>query len=233
MTTQLIREMDPQERPRERLLKQGAESLKTSELIAILLRTGMKGASALDVAEKMLSQYGHSLEALSRASVNELAKIKAVGQTKAIQLKAAFTLGARLSRSTAESRTVETPEDVYALLGEEMRLLDYESVRVISVNTRYKFLAVDEISNGTLNSSVFHPREAFRHAIGRQAYGVILVHNHPSGDPSPSKADREVTRQLKAAGDVLQIEVLDHIILGAPRANQPQAWFSFRQQGLL
>lgn len=233
MTTQLIREMDPQERPRERLLKQGADSLKTSELIAILLRTGMKGASALDIAEKMLSQYGHSLEALSRASVNELAKIKAVGQTKAIQLKAAFTLGARLSRSSAETRTVETPEDVYALLGEEMRLLDYESVRVISVNTRYKFLAVDEISNGTLNSSVFHPREAFRHAIGRQAYGVILVHNHPSGDPTPSKADRDVTRQLKAAGDVLQIEVLDHIILGAPRPNQPQGWFSFRQQGLL
>lgn len=233
MTTQLIREMAPQERPRERLLRQGPDSLKTSELIAILLRTGTKGSSAVDIAEKMLSLYGHSLEALSRASINELAKVKGVGQTKAIQLKAAFTLGARLSRSAAESRTVETPEDVYALLGEEMRLLEYESVRIISVNTKYKFLAVDEISRGTMNASVFHPREAFRHAIGRQAYAVILVHNHPSGDPTPSRADRDVTRQLKEAGSVLQIEVLDHIILGAPRPDQPQPWFSFRQQGIL
>lgn len=233
MTTQLIREMAPQERPRERLLKQGPDSLKTSELIAILLRTGTKGSSAVDIAEKMLGQHGNSLEALSRASINELAKIKGIGQTKAIQLKAAFTLGARLSRSSAESRSVETPEDVYSLLGEEMRLLDHESVRVISVNTRLKFLAVDEISNGTLNASVFHPRETFRHAIGRQAYGVILVHNHPSGDPSPSKADREITRQLKEAGDVLQIEVLDHIILGSPSPDRPQPWFSFRQCGVL
>ncbi len=230
MTTQLIRETDPQERPRERLLRLGAENLKTAELIAILLRTGMKGASAVDVAEKMPAQYGGSLEALSRASVQELARVKAVGRTKAIQLKAAFAIGARMSRSSAESRTVETPEDVYALLGEEMRQLDYESVRIISVNTRYKFLAVDEISRGTLNSSLFHPREAFRHAIGRNAYGVILVHNHPSGDPAPSKPDRDVTRQLCEAGNVLQIDVLDHIILGAPPPGRPPTWFRFRQK---
>lgn len=232
MTTQRIREMAPQERPRERLLRQGAEALKTSELIAILLRTGMVGFSAIDIADKLLAQYG-SLEALSRASVSDLAKTKGVGQTKAIQLKAAFTLGARLSRSEAESRTVESPDDVYALLGEEMRLLDYESVRIISLNTRYKFLAIDEVSRGTVSESLFHPREAFRHAMARQAHGVILVHNHPSGDPSPSTADRKVTQQLKAAGDLLQIEVHDHVILGAPRPNQPQPWFSFRQNGAL
>lgn len=232
MTTQRIREMAPQERPRERLLRQGADALKTSELIAILLRTGTIGLSAIDVADKLIAQHG-TLEALSRASISDLAKVKGVGQTKAIQLKAAFTLGARLSRSEAESRTVETPDDVYALLGEEMRLLDYESVRVISLNTRYKFLAIDEISRGTLSESLFHPREAFRHALARQAHGVILVHNHPSGDPSPSRADRHITTQLKAAGELLQIEVHDHVILGAPRVDQPQPWFSFRQNGAL
>lgn len=224
--------MAPQERPRERLLRQGPASLKTGELLAILLRTGTKGSSAVDIAEKLLAQFG-SLEALSRASVGEMARVKGVGQTKAIQLKAAFTLGARLSRSEAESRSVETPQDVYSLLGNEMRLLDYESIRVISVNTRLKCLAVDEVSRGTMSESLFHPREAFRHALARQAYAVILVHNHPSGDPSPSSADRKVTEMMQQAGKVLQIQVLDHIIIGAPRPGQPQAWFSFREQGVL
>ncbi len=170
---------------------------------------------------------------MSRASVEDLARTKGVGLTKAIQLKAAFTLGARLSRSEAETRTIETPEDVYALLGEEMRLLGHECVRVISLNTRFRFLAVDEASRGTVDASLFHPREVFRHALARQAYAVIVVHNHPSGDPTPSRADSLVTQQLKAAGELLQIKVLDHIILGAPRPDQPQPWFSFRQQGVL
>src|SRR5882724_1750314 len=127
MTTQLIREMAPQERPRERLLQLGATALKTAELLAILIRTGTKGFSAVQVGEQLLQKF-NSLEALSRASIDEIARVKGVGPTKAIELKAAFTLGARLSRSEAESRSVETPQDVHALLGEEMRLLDYESI---------------------------------------------------------------------------------------------------------
>lgn len=180
----------------------------------------------------MLTHFG-SLEALSRASVGELARIKGIGQAKAIGLKAAFALAARLARSEAEARSVDTPEDVARLLGEEMRLLDHESVRVICLNTQHKVLAVEEVTRGTLNESLFHPREAFRPALARQAHAVILVHNHPSGDPRPSEADLAVTRRMKEAGSVLQIELLDHVILGAPRAGDEKNFFSFKNEGML
>jgi DNA repair protein RadC len=232
MTATLIRELPPEERPRERLLNQGANALKTAELLAILLRTGTKERPVLELAEFLLNHFG-SLEALSRAPVGELARIKGIGQAKAIGLKASFALAARLARSEAEARTVSTPGDVAQLLGEEMRLLDYESVRVICLNTRHRVLAVEEVTRGTLSESLFHPREAFRPALVRQAYAVILVHNHPSGNPQPSKADLEITRQMKAAGELLQIELLDHIILGAPQAGEEKSYFSFKDKGLL
>src|SRR5271155_1496301 len=199
MTATLIRELPPGERPRERLLNQGANALKTSELIAILLRTGTSERPVLELAEFLLAHFG-SLEALSRAPIGEMMKIKGVGQAKAIELKAAFALAARLTRSEAEARAITTPEDIALLLGEEMRLLDYESVRVICLNTKHMVLAVEEVTRGTLNESLFHPREAFRPALARQAHAVILVHNHPSGNPDPSDADLQVTRRMKEAG---------------------------------
>ena len=227
-----MRELPAAERPRERLLNQGANALKTAELLAILLRTGTSGRPVLDLADFLLTHFG-SLEALSRASVGELAKIKGVGQAKAIGLKAAFALAARLARSEAEARAIETADDVARLLGEEMRLLDYESVRVICLNTRHMVLAVEEITRGTLNESLFHPREAFRPALARQAHAVILVHNHPSGNPDPSDADMAVTRRMKEAGALLQVELLDHVILGAPRKDEGKSYFSFKDEGLL
>ena len=226
-----MRELAPAERPRERLLQRGAEALKTSELIAILLRTGTSERPVLDLAEFLLAHFG-SLEALSRAPVGELMKVKGVGEAKAIELKAAFALAARLARSEAEARAIEGAEDVARLLGEEMRLLDHESVRVIALNTKHRVLAVDEISRGTLNESLFHPREAFRGAVARGAHAVILVHNHPSGNTRPSDADLRVTRSMKAAGELLQIALLDHVILGAPDKNG-RAYFSFKDEGLL
>ena len=230
--TSTMRELPPAERPRERLLNQGANALKTAELLAILLRTGTSGRPVLDLADFLLTHFG-SLEALSRASVGELVKIKGVGQAKAIELKAAFALAARLARSEAEARAIETADDVSRLLGEEMRLLDYESVRVICLNTKHMVLAVEEVTRGTLNESLFHPREAFRPALARQAHAVILVHNHPSGNPQPSDADLHVTRRMKEAGELLQIELLDHVILGAPRKEDEKAFFSFKNEGLL
>jgi DNA repair protein RadC len=206
--------------------------LKTSELLAILLRTGTTERPVLELSEFLLTHFG-SLEALSRAPVGELARIKGIGQAKAIGLKAAFALAARLARTEAESRPIDTADDVARLLGEEMRLLDYESVRVICLNTKHKVLAVEEVTRGTLNESLFHPREAFRPALARQAHAVILVHNHPSGNPEPSDADLQVTRRMKQAGELLQIEVLDHVILGAPRAGDERAFFSFKSEGLL
>jgi DNA repair protein RadC len=214
------------------LLNQGANALKTAELLAILLRTGTSGRPVLELADFLLAHFG-SLEALSRAPVGELAKIKGVGQAKAIGLKAAFALAARMARSEAEARAIETPEDIARLLGDEMRLLDYESVRVICLNTKHMVLAVEEVTRGTLNESLFHPREAFRPALARQAHAVILVHNHPSGNPQPSDADLQVTRRMKEAGALLQIELLDHVILGAPRAGVEKNYFSFKNEGLL
>lgn len=226
-----MRELAPEERPRERLLNRGADALKTSELIAILLRTGTKERPVLQLAEFLLSHF-ESLEALCRAPVGELMKVKGVGEAKAIELKAAFALAARMARTAAESREIETADDVARLLGEEMRLLDYESVRVISVNTKHRVLAIDEITRGTLNESLFHPREAFRGAVSRGAHAVILVHNHPSGNTKPSDADLRVTRNMKDAGVLLQIPLLDHVILGAPDKNG-RAHFSFKDEGLL
>ena len=232
MTATSMRELPPAERPRERLLNQGANALKTAELLAILLRTGTSERPVLELADFLLSHFG-SLEALSRASVGELAKVKGIGQAKAIGLKAAFALAARLARSEAEARSIETADDVARLLGEEMRLLDYESVRVICLNTKHMVLAVEEVTRGTLNESLFHPREAFRPALARQAHAVILVHNHPSGNPQPSDADLHVTRRMKEAGELLQIELLDHVILGAPQAGEGKSFFSFKNEGLL
>ena len=227
-----MHELPPAERPRERLLNQGANSLKTSELIAILLRTGTSERPVLALAEFLLAHFG-SLEALSRAPVGELMRVKGVGQAKAIELKAAFALAARLARSEAESRAIETAADIAQLLGEEMRLLDHESVRVVCLNAKHMVLAVEEITRGILNESLFHPREAFRPALARQAHAVILVHNHPSGNPQPSDADLRVTRQMKDAGQILQIELLDHVVLGAPSAKNEKGYFSFKDAGLL
>ena len=227
-----IHELPPADRPRERLLNQGAAALKTAELLAILLRTGTPERPVLELAEFLLVHFG-SLEALSRASVGELARIKGIGQTKAIGLKAAFALAARLARTEAEARPIATSQDVARLLGDEMRLLDHESVRVVCLNTKHMVLAVEEVTRGTLNESLFHPREAFRPALARQAHAVILVHNHPSGNPQPSDADLRVTRQMKAAGELLQIAVLDHVILGAPREGEARGFFSFKDEGLL
>lgn len=227
-----MREVPPAERPRERLLNQGPGALKTAELLAILLRTGTADRPVVALAEFLLSHFG-SLEALSRAPVGELMKVKGVGQAKAIELKAAFALAARLARTEAESRAIETAEDVARLLGEEMRLLDYESVRVVCLNTKHMVLAVEEVTRGILNESLFHPREAFRPALARQAYAIILVHNHPSGNVQPSTSDLHVTRKMKEAGEVLQIELIDHVILGAPMAGSEKNYFSFKNEGLL
>lgn len=227
-----MRELPPEERPRERLLKYGPTSLKTAELLAILLRTGTKDRPVLQLAEFLLTHFD-SLEALSRAPIGELMKVKGVGEAKAIELKAAFALAARLARSEAESRPVDSAEDVSRFLGEEMRLLDFECVRVICLNTKHKVLAVEEVTRGTLNESLFHPREAYRPAVARQAHAVILVHNHPSGNTKPSDADIQVTRRMKQAGELLRIELLDHVILGAPQAGNEKAYFSFKDEGML
>lgn len=226
-----IHELPEQERPREKLAAHGAAALTDSELIAILLRTGVQGANAVDVARSLLAQFT-SLGGLSRCSVQELSRIKGVGQTKAVQLAAAFNLGSRLARETLSKSKLDAPELIYDLLGAEMRALSRESLRVVLLDTRYRLIRVEEVSLGSLNESLAHPREIFRPALIYSAYAIIAVHNHPSGDPAPSEADRRLTRRLADAAQLLQITLLDHVIIGAPDGGRAP-YFSFKEAGLL
>jgi DNA repair protein RadC len=231
MSTLRIHELPAQDRPREKLAAQGAEALSDSELIAILLRTGLPGANAVDVARQLLGKYG-SLRGLARCNVAELSKIKGVGQAKAVQLAAAFGLASRLAKESLLKRRMDTPELIYEFLGTEMRALKAESLRVVLLDTKFHLIRVEEISSGTLNESVAHPREIFQPAVSYSAFGVILVHNHPSGDPAPSPADLQLTRRLQQAADVLQIRLMDHVIIGAAD-NGRKPYFSFKEAGLI
>jgi DNA repair protein RadC len=226
-----IREMPQDERPREKLAAHGADALTDPELIAILLRTGIPGANAIELARKLLKDYG-SLSGLSRCSVHELAPRPGIGLAKATQLVAAFGLGQRLARETFSKQKIDSPELVNELVGHEMRQLRKESLRVILLDTRYHFIRAEEVSLGSVNESIAHPRDVFRPAVISSAYAVIVVHNHPSGDASPSQTDHSLTRRLAEAAELLQIKLLDHIIIGAPSEGNP-GYFSFKEAGVL
>ena len=231
MGTLKIHELPEQERPREKLAAHGAAALSDSELIAILLRTGIPGANAVDVGRQLILQFG-SLAALSRASLTELAKIKGVGPTKAVQLAAAFGLASRLAKESLTDTPLDTPARIYELLGAEMRQLGKESLRVVLLDSKLRLLHVEQVSLGSLNECLAHPREILRPAVLHNAFAFILVHNHPSGDPSPSDADRRVTIRMAEAAKMLQVNFFDHIILGSPSADRAP-YFSFREAGVI
>jgi len=226
-----IHEMPQDDRPREKLLARGADALTNSELIAILLRTGLVGANAVEVASQLLDRYG-SLGGLSRCTLDEISAIPGIGPAKAMQLVATFQLGQRLAKETYSQAKIDTPELVYELLAAEMRGLHKESLRVLLLDTRYRLLRTEQVSLGSVNESIAHPRDVFRPAVISSAYAVIVVHNHPSGDPSPSQADHALTRRLAEGAELLQIKLLDHIIIGAP-AEGRSAYFSFKEAGVL
>lgn len=197
-----------------------------------MIRIGTPGRSALALGEQLLYEHG-SLDRLVRTSAADLAKIKGIGPAKAVQLKAAFALGARLGESRALSQPMETPADIQRLLGEILRQLNYESLRVVALNTKLRVLAVEEVSRGTVNETIAHPRDIFRVALTHQAYAIAVVHNHPSGDPSPSGADIEMTRRMRDAAELLQIVLLDHIILGTAEESEGKGYYSFKEAGYL
>jgi DNA repair protein RadC len=227
----LMRDMPLEERPRELLAAKGADALKNSDLIAILLRTGTKGRSAVQLAQELLGKFD-SLDKLSRASIEELRQVKGVGRDKAVALKSAFTLARRMAMEISrESPTLDTPERIAELLREENRPLEVENFQVVLLNTRRKLIRVERISQGTLDTILVHPREVFKFAIAANAAAVVLAHNHPSGDPTPSEADIKVTRDLIRAGQLLKIEVLDHVILGRPTQERPKDFVSLRELG--
>lgn len=213
----MIRDLAEADRPRERLSLVGAKALSTAELLAITLRIGYQGTSALRLAEQLLAHFD-GLPGLARASINELATVKGIGKAKAAEIKAALEMGRRLMAATPTERAkVTSPADAANLLMSEMMLLEQEQLRVILLNTRNEVLGMPTIYQGSLNTSVVRVAELFREAIRANAAALIVAHNHPSGDPSPSPEDINVTRQLVKAGDLLDISVLDHIIIGQRR----------------
>lgn len=227
MTYPVIRELPPEQRPRERMLKEGATSLSDIDLLAIMLRTGTAKASAMELAAAILSRF-KDLRALSQATIEELSEIKGIGPVKAVQVKAALELGRRLASLPAEERPIiRCPEDVCSLLMEDLRNLDREYFLALLLNTKNQVLAKETISIGTLNASMVHPRELFKVAIRRSAAAVILVHNHPSGDPTPSREDITLTKRLQEAGEIIGIDVLDHIVIGDNR------FTSLKSKGLI
>jgi len=227
MTYPVIRELPPEQRPRERMLKEGPLSLSDIDLLAIMLRTGTAKVSAMELAAEILGRF-RDLRALSQATVEELSEIKGVGPVKAVQIKAAMELGRRLaSMPAAERVTIRCPEDVAALVMEDLRGLDREYFLTLLLNTKNQVLARETISIGTLSSSVVHPRELFKVAIRRNAASVILLHNHPSGDPTPSREDIALTKRLTEAGGIIGIDVLDHIIIGDNK------FISLKSKGLI
>ena len=232
MTTNVrIHDLPAHERPREMLAADGADKLPATHLIAILLRTGLKGMSAIHVAEQLLKEFG-TFENLARASLAELCRIKGVGHDKAVTLKAAFELAKRMAREVRqEAPLLDTPEQIADLFREDNRLRQVETFQAILLNTRRRLIGQHEITHGTLDTLLVHPREVFKAAIAANAAAIILLHNHPSGDPTPSEADIKVTRDLIRAGQLLKIEVIDHVILGRATSERPKDYASLRELG--
>lgn len=210
-----IKDLQESQRPRERLEKQGAEVLNDSELIAILLRVGMKGASAVQIGQRLLYLFG-GLEGLFRASFPELCNVEGVGPAKAAQLKAAIEVGRRISRTKPEERRlISSPQDVADQVQYKMAVLEQEELWVLLLDTRNHLLRIEHLYRGSLNASTVRPAEIFKAGIRHNAAALIIVHNHPSGDPSPSPEDVNLTRMLIEAGKMLELPVLDHVVVGS------------------
>ena len=212
-----VRDIPTDDRPRERLQKKGAESLSTSDLIAIILRTGTQRENAIELASKLLIKYS-GLSGLMGASFHELCNEYGLGAAKAAQLKAALEMGKRLSMEMPDKKyQIRSADDAANLVRMELMYLDHEEMHILILDTKNQVVENVKRYKGTINSSVLRASEVFRPAIVRNCPNVIVCHNHPSGDPTPSPEDLEVTKQLIEAGQLLDIDLLDHIIIGNPR----------------
>jgi DNA repair protein RadC len=230
MSVTAIKNWPEDERPREKLLKRGAAALSDAELLALILRTGdaAAGKSAIDLGRQLLEQFNGNLRELAQAELNELQQIKGLGLAKASSVKAAFTLGSRfLARRLETLERFTAPAQVFEFFHHELRDNRKELFLTLLLDGKNRITRKVQVSEGSLNQSIVHPREVFAPAVRESAAAVIFIHNHPSGDPAPSREDREITRRLKEAGDILGIKVLDHIIIG------DGTYFSFVESGIL
>ncbi|QHJ71580.1 RadC family protein [Planococcus halotolerans] len=212
--TLMIRDVNTADRPRERLINQGATSLSNQELIAIMLRTGTRQESVLHLSNRVLNHF-EQIQQLKDASIEELTSINGIGQAKAVQLLAAVELGRRLSSKQTDAKfTIRSPKDAASYLMADMTSLKQEHFVVLFLNIKNQVLHRQTIFVGSLNASIVHPREIFREAVRRSAASIVCAHNHPSGNPAPSPEDIAVTKRLMEAGSIVGIELLDHIIIG-------------------
>ncbi|WP_408954917.1 DNA repair protein RadC [Natroniella sp. ANB-PHB2] len=208
-----IKDMPSEERPREKLAKYGATTLSTAELLALILRTGSKKRTALDLANKLLTAC-EGVKCLVDLSIEELQQIKGIGLAKASQLKAVAELSKRLLSVHSDLTKISSPEDIAQFMIPKLKDFHQESFQIVLLNTKNEIIGVREIFRGSLNNSIVHPREVFRLAIKKSSAAIILAHNHPSGDVTPSQEDIEVTKRLFQVGELVGIEVLDHLIIG-------------------
>jgi DNA repair protein RadC len=209
-----VRDLPLNERPRERLLKLGSEALSAQEILALILGRGIKGESVMMTSQKLLSRFG-SLKSIANASIEELIETRGIGPAKAAQIKAALELSKRLESDAGEKPqpVLKSPEDVAAVIRSKLKGKKKEHFWLICLDTRNRLINWKPVSIGSLDTSIVHPREAFKEAVSSSAASVIFVHNHPSGDPEPSKEDIELTKRLVKAGEIIGIDVLDHIIV--------------------
>ncbi|GAY75130.1 RadC family protein [Sporolactobacillus inulinus] len=223
----MMKDVPNGDRPRERLIREGASVLSNQELLAILLQSGTRNQSVMQLAGRLVSQF-NGLEQLREASIEEMKQVKGVGAAKAVLLLAVFEIGRRMNQKAHDSRyAIRSPEDGADYVMEEMRTLKQEHFVALFLNTKNQVLHKCTIFVGSLNASIVHPREVFKEAVRQSAASIICFHNHPSGDPTPSKEDIDVTRRLASCGKMLGVDVLDHIVIGDRR------FVSLKQKGLM
>ncbi|MEO1814215.1 MAG: DNA repair protein RadC [Acetobacterium sp.] len=225
-----IKELPEDERPQEKMIRHGSGSLSNAELLAIIIRTGTRDATSVEVGRKIIEYLDNDLSYFHQMDVLELKRnpnLSGVGIVKACQIKAAIELGLRVKQKDLPEIKITSPQDVVGLLMDEMQYLKQECFKIIMLDTKNKVIKVEDISRGTLNSSLVHPREVFVKAIKQHAASIVLAHNHPSGETEPSTEDKSITRRLVDAGELIGISVLDHIIIGRG------TYLSFKQEKLL
>lgn len=219
--------MAPEERPREKMLAKGEKSLSNSELLAILLRTGTKNKNAIELAHYIISKDVQGIRYLHEMTIEELCEIDGIGISKATQIKAALELGIRVASYKPTKYKVKNPWDIYKYYMDSLRYSKKEIFKVVLLNTKNEIISDIDVSVGTLNSSLVHPREVFREAIKRSTNKMILIHNHPSGSVEPSNEDKNITSRLIKCGEIIGIEVIDHIIIG------DGLYFSFKENKII
>lgn len=221
-----LKEWPETERPRERLIKHGAQSLSDAQLLAIVLRTGSNGKTVLETAVELINKFG-GLKGIEEASIKELKSFKGLGTAKIAQIKASFELGRRALSQKGQEQAFNSARIVYDYFFPKLNGLKKEVFITLLLDTKLKLIKEVKVSEGTLNQSLIHPREVFKEAVKESAYAVILIHNHPSGDPAPSEQDIEITKKLKKASEILEISLLDHVIIGNG------SYFSMKEKNLI